>query len=285
MIFSSSVTGKAMEKGIVSLDTINIRDFADNRYKHIDDYIYGGGSGMLMQARPVFESFCCALEKCGITYDEYIAGAEITVAKTAGAESTVAKTAGAETADAMTVDAETTETVESSTAETIETAVKKRPCVLYTTPQGRTFDQKMAEELKDEEDIIILCGHYEGIDERAIELIKPTEVSIGDFVLTGGELPAAVIMDSVTRLLPGALGKDDSALYESFYDNLLEYPQYTRPEEYMGLKVPPVLLSGHHKNIEKWRLEEAEKRTRDKRPDLYEKYLESRKNTKKNEKK
>ncbi|MBR0516238.1 MAG: tRNA (guanosine(37)-N1)-methyltransferase TrmD [Eubacterium sp.] len=246
MIFSSSVTGKAMEKGIVSLYTINIRDFADNRYKHIDDYIYGG-AGMLMQARPVFESFCCALEKCGITYDEYIAGAEITVAKTA--------------------------------------ETKKRPCVLYTTPQGRTFDQKMAEELKDEEDIIILCGHYEGIDERAIELIKPTEVSIGDFVLTGGELPAAVIMDSVTRLLPGALGKDDSALYESFYDNLLEYPQYTRPEEYMGLKVPPVLLSGHHKNIEKWRLEEAEKRTRDKRPDLYEKYLESRKNTKKNEKK
>ncbi|SEF40506.1 tRNA (guanine37-N1)-methyltransferase [Eubacterium ruminantium] len=232
MIFSSSVTGKAMGKGIVSLETINIRDFADNKYKHIDDYIYGGGSGMLMQARPVYESYLAALESCKDSSEK-----------------------------------------------------RKQPRVLYTTPQGRTFDQRMAEELSKEDDIIILCGHYEGIDERAIELIKPEEVSIGDFVLTGGELPAAVIMDSVTRLLPGALGKDDSAVYESFYDNLLEYPQYTRPEEYMGLKVPEVLLSGHHKNIEKWRLEEAEKRTKEKRPDLYEIYEQEKLKNLKNQKK
>lgn len=228
-IFSSSVTGKAMEKGIVSLEAINIRDFADNKYKHIDDYIYGGGSGMLMQPGPVFDSFEKALSNCEMTYEDY--------------------------------------------EKALSNPELKKPRVLYTTPQGRTFDQKFAMELSKEENIIILCGHYEGIDERAIELIKPEEVSIGDFVLTGGELPAAVIMDSVTRLIPGALGKDDSALYETFYDDLLEYPQYTRPEEYKGMKVPPVLLSGHHKNIAEWRLEESIKRTKEKRPDLYEKYM------------
>lgn len=218
-VFKESVTGRALEKGIVSLETINIRDFANNKYKHVDDYIYGGGSGMLMQAEPVFLAFKKALENA-------------------------------------------------------ETDTRRKPRVLYMSPQGRTFSQSMAEELSAEEDVIILCGHYEGIDERAIELIKPEEVSIGDFVLTGGELAASIIMDSVTRLLPGALGSDDSAVYESFYDGLLEYPQYTRPEEYMGLTVPPVLLSGHHKNIENWRHEQALERTKEKRPDLYEKYME-----------
>ena len=243
-VFRESVTGRALEKGIVGLETINIRDFANNKYKHVDDYIYGGGSGMLMQAEPVFLAFNKALQDIGIEYDEY--ASELINISDSNAINNQSKQ---------------------------DDIVRKKLRVLYMSPQGRRFDQSMAEELKEADDIVILCGHYEGIDERAIELIKPEEVSIGDFVLTGGELPAAMIMDSVTRLLPGALGSDESAVYESFYDGLLEYPQYTRPEEYMGLTVPPVLLSGHHKNIETWRHEQALERTRIKRPDLYEKYM------------
>lgn len=243
-VFRESVTGRALEKGIVGLETINIRDFANNKYKHVDDYIYGGGSGMLMQAEPVFLAFNKALQDIGIEYDEY--ASELINISDSNAINNQSKQ---------------------------DDIVRKKLRVLYMSPQGRRFDQSMAEKLKEADDIVILCGHYEGIDERAIELIKPEEVSIGDFVLTGGELPAAMIMDSVTRLLPGALGSDESAVYESFYDGLLEYPQYTRPEEYMGLTVPPVLLSGHHKNIETWRHEQALERTRIKRPDLYEKYM------------
>ena len=253
--FKESVTGKAMEKGIVSLQTINIRDFANNKYKHVDDYIYGGGSGMLMQAEPVFLAFEKALSDIGITYDDYKESLK-----------------DSETSNELQNESESDDV---QTDEVVNEEQKKRKLrVLYMSPQGRTFNQKMAEELSREDDVIILCGHYEGIDERAIELIKPEEVSIGDFVLTGGELAASIIMDAVTRLRPGALGSDESAVYESFYDGLLEYPQYTRPEEFMGLTVPPVLLSGHHKNIETWRHEQALERTKEKRPDLYEKYME-----------
>ena len=253
--FKESVTGKAMEKGIVSLQTINIRDFANNKYKHVDDYIYGGGSGMLMQAEPVFLAFEKALSDIGITYDDYKESLK-----------------DSETSNELQNESESDDV---QTDEVVNEEQKKRKLrVLYMSPQGRTFNQQMAEELSREDDVIILCGHYEGIDERAIELIKPEEVSIGDFVLTGGELAAAIIMDAVTRLQPGALGSDESAVYESFYDGLLEYPQYTRPEEFMGLTVPPVLLSGHHKNIETWRHEQALERTKEKRPDLYEKYME-----------
>ena len=253
--FKESVTGKAMEKGIVSLQTINIRDFANNKYKHVDDYIYGGGSGMLMQAEPVFLAFEKALSDIGITYDDYKESLK-----------------DSETSNELQNESESDDV---QTDEVVNEEQKKRKLrVLYMSPQGRTFNQQMAEELSREDDVIILCGHYEGIDERAIELIKPEEVSIGDFVLTGGELAASIIMDAVTRLQPGALGSDESAVYESFYDGLLEYPQYTRPEEFMGLTVPPVLLSGHHKNIETWRHEQALERTKEKRPDLYEKYME-----------
>ena len=253
--FKESVTGKAMEKGIVSLQTINIRDFANNKYKHVDDYIYGGGSGMLMQAEPVFLAFEKALSDIGITYDDYKESLK-----------------DYETSNELQNESESDDV---QTDEVVNEEQKKRKLrVLYMSPQGRTFNQQMAEELSREDDVIILCGHYEGIDERAIELIKPEEVSIGDFVLTGGELAASIIMDAVTRLQPGALGSDESAVYESFYDGLLEYPQYTRPEEFMGLTVPPVLLSGHHKNIETWRHEQALERTKEKRPDLYEKYME-----------
>ena len=142
--------------------------------------------------------------------------------------------------------------------------------VLYMSPQGRRFDQKMAEELAKEENLVLLCGHYEGVDERIIEEIVTDEVSIGDFVLTGGELAAITIIDTVSRLVPGVLGKEESFENESFSDGLLEYPQYTRPPEFMGRKVPEVLLSGHHANIEKWRREQSIIRTYNKRPDLLE---------------
>ena len=144
----------------------------------------------------------------------------------------------------------------------------KRPRVIYMTPQGRVFDQKIAGELAGEEDLAFLCGHYEGIDERALEAIGAEYLSLGDFVLTGGELPAMVMIDCISRLVPGVLGNGDSAEVESFYDNLLEYPQYTRPEIYEGRAVPEVLLTGHHRNIEAWRREQSIRRTLERRPDL-----------------
>ena len=212
---SHSITGRALDNGIISLNAVDIRDYAQNRYKHVDDYIYGGGSGMLIQAEPVWLCYQDLIKKIG----------------------------------------------------------SSRPRVLYMSPQGKTFNQSMAQALSHNDDIIFLCGHYEGIDERAIELINPVHVSLGDYVLTGGELPAIVMMDAITRLIPGALGSDDSATYESFYDGLLEYPQYTRPPVYEGLGVPEVLLSGNHKLIEEWRREKSVERTRDRRPDMYEKYV------------
>ena len=144
----------------------------------------------------------------------------------------------------------------------------KRPKVLYMNPQGRVFNQHIAEELAQEEDLVFLCGHYEGIDERALELIVTDHLSVGDYVLTGGELPAMIMIDCISRLAPGVLNNDVSAEIESFHDNLLEYPQYTRPEIYEGMRVPEVLLSGHHKNIETWRRQQSIKRTLERRPDL-----------------
>lgn len=144
----------------------------------------------------------------------------------------------------------------------------RRPRVLYMTPQGKVFNQSIAKELAREEDLVFLCGHYEGIDERALSRIVTDYLSVGDYVLTGGELPAMVMIDCISRLVPGVLNNDESAEIESFYDNLLEYPQYTRPEVYEGMRVPEVLLSGHHKNIEAWRRQESIKRTLERRPDL-----------------
>lgn len=212
---SHSITGRAINKGQVSLNAVNMRDFAQNKNRHVDDYIYGGGSGMLIQPDVVWLCYNDVMKKIGTG----------------------------------------------------------RARVLYMSPQGRTFDQNMAQALSHNEDIVFICGHYEGIDERAIELINPVHVSLGDFVLTGGELPAIVMIDAITRLIPGVLGSDDSAVYESFYNGLLEYPQYTRPPEYEGLRVPDVLLSGNHKLIEKWRYEQALLRTKERRPDMYEKFV------------
>ena len=148
--------------------------------------------------------------------------------------------------------------------------IGKRPRVIYMTPQGYTFTQKMAEDFAKEDELVLLCGHYEGIDERVLEEIVTDYVSAGDYVLTGGELPAMMIVDAVSRLIPGVLHNDVSAEFESFQDNLLEYPQYSRPEEWRGKKVPPVLLSGHHANVEKWRREQSVIRTAKWRPDLLE---------------
>ena len=149
----------------------------------------------------------------------------------------------------------------------------KKPRTIYLTPQGKQFNQKMAAELAGEEDLVFICGHYEGIDERVLEEVVTDYVSIGDYVLTGGELPVMVMIDAIARLIPGVLNNDVSAETETFHNDLLEYPQYSRPEVWNDKKVPEVLLSGHHKNIEKWRLEQSIKRTKERRPDLYEKYL------------
>ena len=206
---NTSIIGRAVEKGLISIEAINIRDYSKDKHNHVDDAPYGGGAGMVMQPGPVCDSYEDLCRKIG-----------------------------------------------------------KRPRVLYMTPQGQTFNQSIAEELAKEEDLVFLCGHYEGIDERALELIVTDYLSVGDYVLTGGELPAMVMIDCISRLVPGVLNNDVSAEIESFHDNLLEYPQYARPEVYEGKKVPEVLLSGHHKNIETWRRQQSIKRTLERRPDL-----------------
>lgn len=213
---ATSVLGRALENGHVTLEAVNIRDHTLNKHNKVDDYPYGGGAGMLMQAQPV--------------YDAYAA-----VAKRIGGD--------------------------------------KRPRVIYLTPQGRPFTQTLAEELSAEEDLVLLCGHYEGIDERVLDEIVTDYVSIGDYVLTGGELASMVVIDAISRLVPGVLHNESSARFESFTDGLLEYPQYSRPEEWRGRRVPEVLLSGHHAKIADWRQAQSLQRTRERRPDLYERYL------------
>ena len=206
-----SVTGRALKNGYIHLSAVNIRDYSKDKHKHVDDYPYGGGAGMVMQPEPIYLAY-----------------------------------------------------------EDVTQNMEKKPRVVYVTPQGSVFNQSMAEEFSKEEDLIFLCGHYEGVDERILEEIVTDYVSIGDYVLTGGELPAMVMIDAVSRLVPGVLNNEESAEFESFHDNLLEHPQYTRPVEFRGRKVPDVLLSGHHGNIDKWRREQSLKRTLERRPDLIE---------------
>ena len=208
----TSIIGRAIAGGYLSIDAINIRDYAFNKHQKVDDYPYGGGAGMLMQAEPVYLAYESVQKKLGY-----------------------------------------------------------RPRVVYLTPQGEVFHQTMAKELAKEKDLVFLCGHYEGIDERVLDEIVTDYVSIGDYVLTGGELPAMVMMDSISRMVPGVLSNQESGETESFAENLLEYPQYSRPEEWHGQKVPPALLSGHHANIEAWRREQSILRTAKRRPDLLKK--------------
>ena len=248
---NTSIIGRAAARGLLSIEAVNIRDYAFNKHQSVDDYPYGGGAGMLMQAEPV--------------YLAYKAVEDQILARTEQAERT-GELKGLEQAESA------EQTVSAVQAENIEEAAEKKKLrVVYLSPQGDTFSQEMAEELAKEEDLILLCGHYEGIDERVLEEIVTDYVSIGDYVLTGGELPAMVMVDTISRLVPGVLHNDVSAEFESFQDHLLEYPQYSRPEEWHGKKVPEVLLSGHHANIEKWRRQQSILRTRERRPDLFEK--------------
>ena len=244
----TSIIGRAVAGGLLSIEAVNIRDFAFNKHQSVDDYPYGGGAGMLMQAEPVYLAYKDIEERI----QKRIQNAKMQNAETEEQAAEV-KVQNAGIQDAETVSPD------------------KKLRVVYLSPQGKTFDQKMAEELAEEEDLVLLCGHYEGIDERVLEEIVTDYVSIGDYVLTGGELPAMVMVDTISRLVPGVLHNDVSAEFESFQDNLLEYPQYSRPEEWHGKKVPPVLLSGHHANIEKWRREQSILRTYERRPDLLEK--------------
>ncbi len=216
----TSIIGRAVSRELLSIRTINIRDYAFNKHQSVDDYPYGGGAGMLMQAEPVYLAYEAAAEEIR--------------------------------------------------SRRPEAEMEKKPRVVYLSPQGKTFSQRMAEELAEEEDLIFLCGHYEGIDERVLEEIVTDQVSIGDYVLTGGELPAMVMVDTISRLVPGVLHNDISAESESFQENLLEYPQYSRPEVWHGKRVPEVLLSGHHANIQKWKRQQSILRTRERRPDLLE---------------
>ena len=248
---NTSIIGRAVNAGLLSVEAVNIRDYAFNKHQSVDDYPYGGGAGMLMQAEPVYLACEAVKERIAARRSEEKEGKEETEA--AGVTD-VTDTAGADSPDAVG-----------------EQGGGKRPRVIYLSPQGKVFHQKMAEELAQEEDLIFLCGHYEGIDERVLEEVVTDYVSIGDYVLTGGELPAMVMVDAISRLVPGVLHNDVSAEFESLQDNLLEYPQYSRPEEWHGKKVPPVLLSGHHANIEKWRREQSILRTYERRPDLFEK--------------
>ena len=203
-----SIIGKAVEKDLLEINLINIRDFSKDKHKKVDDTVYGGGAGMLLRPDVVYDAF---------------------------------------------------ESVKDENAK-----------VIYLTPKGKVLSQKKVEELSKEKHLILLCGHYEGIDQRVLDIIKPEEISIGDYVLTGGEIPAMVLIDSVSRYVGGVI-TDESTSEESFSEGLLEYPQYTRPEEFLGKKVPEVLKSGHHENIRIWRRKESLKETFLKRPELLEK--------------
>lgn len=244
---NTSIIGRAVNAGLLSVEAVNIRDYAFNKHQSVDDYPYGGGAGMLMQAEPVYLACEAVKERIAARRSEEKEGKEETEA------------------------AGVTDVTDTAGADSLDVVREKRPRVIYLSPQGKVFHQKMAEELAQEEDLIFLCGHYEGIDERVLEEVVTDYVSIGDYVLTGGELPAMVMVDAISRLVPGVLHNDVSAEFESLQDNLLEYPQYSRPEEWHGKKVPPVLLSGHHANIEKWRREQSILRTYERRPDLFEK--------------
>ena len=205
--FSYSILARAQKEGHIAINAINIRDFSKNKQKHIDDYPYGGGAGMVMQPQPIYDAYQSIPNE-------------------------------------------------------------KRGRIIYLSPQGKRFTQSIAQQLSKEKNIVFLCGHYEGVDERVLEELHVEELSLGDFVLTGGEIAAVAIIDAIARLVPGVLGKEISFQEESFSEGLLEYPQYTRPPIFMGRKVPEVLLSGHHGNIAKWRKEQSVLRTKQKRPDL-----------------
>lgn len=211
-VLSESIIGRAQTAGILDIRYTNIRDFAENKHNRVDDYPYGGGEGMVMQAMPIYRAW-----------------------------------------------------------QSVTQGLEKKPKVIYLSPQGKVFDQRTAVRLSKEEHLILLCGHYEGVDERVLEEIVDEEISMGDFVLTGGEIPAMALIDAVGRLIPGVLSSEDAYAHESHFDGLLEHAQYTRPPECLGKSVPEILLSGHHKNIMEYKRKESILRTLKKRPDMLEK--------------
>lgn len=206
---STSIIGKAAKKGILTIEAVNIRDYTRDKHLKVDDYPYGGGAGMVMQAQPIFDAYQAIRDKIG-----------------------------------------------------------HKPRTIYLTPQGPLFHQAMAKEMAGEEALVLLCGHYEGVDERVLEEIVTDYVSVGDYVLTGGELPAMVMVDAISRMVPGVLTNQESGETESLEGGLLEYPQYSRPREWMGREVPEVLMSGDHVKIQEWRREQSILRTKKHRPDL-----------------
>lgn len=218
-VMSESIIGRARQRGYIEINCHQIRDYTTNRQKQVDDYPYGGGQGMVMQAQPIHD--CCA-----------------------------------------------------DIIRQVEQSGHERPHIIFMTAAGSTLTEEKCKELAKKDSILLVCGHYEGIDERVIEELADEEISIGDYVLTGGELAALVVADSVSRLCPGVLACPEGYEEESHYSGLLEYPQYSRPEEWNGRRVPEILLSGHHANIAKWRHEQSLERTKERRPDLYEKYKE-----------
>lgn len=210
-ILGESIIGRARQKGILDIRCHQIRDYTENKQKQVDDYPYGGGMGMVMNAQPIADCFRAVCDDLG-----------------------------------------------------------HRPHLIYLSPQGKTLTQQRARELAELPELCLLCGHYEGVDERVLDAFVDEQISIGDYVLTGGELPAMVLVDCVSRMIPGVLSDDICFTEESHFSSLLEYPQYTRPAVWEGREVPDVLLSGHHKNIETWRREQSLLRTLEHRPDMLE---------------
>ncbi|MDD6685589.1 MAG: tRNA (guanosine(37)-N1)-methyltransferase TrmD [Lachnospiraceae bacterium] len=249
-IMGTSILGRAEKNGYISVNTVNIRDFSQKKSMRVDDYPYGGGAGMVMEPEPVYQAVQSALQRAAA--DRKAEECRRAAAdRNAGGEQ---RTAGADRIK------------ESGEKKDASGGIRTR--VIYLTPQARVLDQTMVEELAREKELVLLCGHYEGIDERVLQETVTDYVSIGDYVLTGGELGAAVLMDAVSRFVPGVLHNDESSQFESMQDNLLEYPHFTRPEQWHGRKVPPVLLTGDHGKIEEWRYQQAVARTQERRPDL-----------------
>ena len=214
-VTGESIIGRAAQKGIIDINAVNIRDYANNKHNRVDDYPYGGGFGMVMQCKPIYDCFCDITKGCD-----------------------------------------------------------KKPHTVFMSPKGAVLTQKKAVELSKLDRLVILCGHYEGVDQRVLDTIVDEEISVGDYVLTGGELPACILIDCVSRMIDGVLADSEAFENESHYSGLLEHPQYTRPEQWNGMRVPDILLSGHHANIEKWKYEQSVEITKRLRPDMLKKVQE-----------